>query len=188
MAFVVIALVGVAVVVAFRGWPWIVHAGLWPSFVEAAKYLDDPHHSTSHATLAGGWWLVLAAGPIAFELRSRSEQLRAATTVSIVTIGSASCVLAAIALHDDRVATGWYMVGLGVVYGVLTLGATISGLPRVTSIWTGIAGAISAGAGGTLVLGSGPSIEIGALWCAEGSRSGGSQTGKMTISSSSRPS
>ena len=168
MAFVAVALCGVAVVVAVRGWPWTVHAGLWPSFVEAADYLDNAHHGLWYAVVAGGWWLLVAAGPIAFEIRARSNGLRMATVISMVTIGAASSVLGGIAVHESRAATGWYMVGLGAAYGALALGARIAGLPRITSIWAGIAGAILGGAGLTFVLGAGRPIEIGALWCAEG--------------------
>jgi len=167
-AFLVVALAAAAAVVVVAGWPWLVQAATWTSWIEVGNDLANAPRTWPHALYAALWWALVISGALAHDLRRPTGRLRVSTAISTFTSAGLSCVLAAVAAEGDTTAVGIYAVCLGLTY--FGLAAVVRALQRQkpTSLWLALVGATFGGVGVSMLLGGSRPTEIGGVWCVEG--------------------
>ena len=86
IAFLLLALAGAAVVIAARGWPWLLQVAIVASLPQPAMWAIDDHLAGDQQPMAVAvailvaWWALLALPALFFEVRAESTRLRMPTS------------------------------------------------------------------------------------------------------------
>jgi uncharacterized membrane protein len=158
VAFTLVALAGAAVVIALRGWPWLLQAAIAGSLLQPARWaIDDQIGQHSTALLLAiliAWWALLALPALFFEVRADTPRLRMPTSGALFVLASLAAVFGRVAFGSFH-APGFetllcVLAGLHLVCGAVMLRARPSSQPGAVFVWA-VGAALAAGAAAVLL-------------------------------------
>ena len=161
VAFTLVALAAAAVVIALRGWPWLLQAAIAGSLLQPARWaIDDQigHHSTALLlAILVAWWALLALPALFFEVRADTPRLRMPTSGALFAIASLAALFGRVAFGSFH-ASGFetllcVLAGLHLVCGAVMLRARPSSQPGAVFVWA-VGAALAAGAAAVLLGGA----------------------------------
>ena len=172
IAFLLLALAGSAVVIALRGWPWLLQVAIVASLPQPALWAIDDHLVGDQQPMAVAvailvaWWALLALPALFFEVRADSTRLRMPTSSALFQVAGLSVLFGRLefgSVHD----TGFQVLlcvlaACHLVAGGVMLRLRPACRPGAVFVWS-IGAALAAGAGAVLLGGA----EQPAFWAVE---------------------
>ena len=162
IAFLLLALAGAGVVIALRGWPWLLQVAIVASLPQPALWaLDDRLGDGVSAPVAlaiiVAWWALLALPALYFELRADSPRLRMPTSGALFQVAGLAALFGWIEFGSAH-ATGFevllcVLAALHLAAGAVMLAVRRSSQAGAVFVWA-IGAALAAGAAAVLLGGA----------------------------------
>jgi uncharacterized membrane protein len=163
IAFLLLALAGSAIVIALRGWPWLLQVAIIASLPQPALWAIDDRLAGDQQPMAVAvailvaWWALLALPALLFEVRAASTRLRMPTSSALFQVAGLAVLFGRLEFGSVH-ATGFevllcVLAACHLVAGGVMLRVRPASRPGAVFVWS-IGAALAAGAGAVLLGGA----------------------------------